>query len=101
MKALAFVIALLCAPARADEMVLRQGENRIHLADSPCVHAGTLGQLQPELRPKFRKAWAVINGKYWYACWLVEPERKTVYILFEDGDESRLDQSQFKRSPGV
>jgi len=82
-------------------MVLCSNGVEIHLADSPCVHAGTLGLMKPEWRPKFRKAWAMLNGKHFYACWLPEPESRKVILLFEDGDIVQVDASQFKYSPGV
>lgn len=104
MKGLSFLllfIALCCTPASADEMVLREGKNEIHLADLPCLHGETMGRIKPELRAQFRKAWAMLDGRYWYACWIPDPDSKAVFLLFEDGDIARLDVARFKYSAGV
>jgi hypothetical protein len=101
MRALLLVLALFCAPALADEMVLRAGANEIHLAESPCDHAATVALLKPEWLPMFRNAWAVLNGKHWHACWLPDQEARAVVLLFEDGDVVRIDARQFKYSAGV
>jgi hypothetical protein len=86
MKLLILAAALAAGPALADsDWVFKQGGDTVRLSDSPCVHGGTLAQLAPQWRPKFRKAAAVVGGKQFYACWIAD--QNGVYVLFEDGEE--------------
>lgn len=101
MKAQLFALALVCMPALAGEMVTKSGANEVHLVDSPCVHAGTMGLIKAEYRKDFRKAWASIGGKYFYACWMVSSDAKEVFVLYEDGDYNQFPVSAFKYQEGV
>ena len=101
MKALLLVAAVMAAgPAIAgSDMVFKAGNDMLRLSDSPCVHAGTLAQIVPEWREKFKKAQAVVGGKQFYACWIADKDG--VFVLFEDGDTSRLPTTVFKPDEGV
>ena len=97
---LAIALLLSWGGAWATDMVIRQGGSYVRLSDSPCVHAGTLGILSPEWRDKFKKAVASINGKTWFACWILEDDGQ-VYVLYEDGDENRFPMVAFKPDEGL
>lgn len=79
---------------------MRNGDNEMHLYDGPCVHAGTLGHLQPQWRDKFKKAMATIGGKIWYACW-IEMNAESVFVIFEDGDQFIGELDKFSSNPGI
>ena len=100
MRKLIAAILLAASPAFAADvdMVAKNGADVVRLSDSPCVHAGTLGQLQPHWRAKFKKARAQIGGKDFFACWIAD--ENGVYILFEDGDEARVPMAMFKPDAG-
>jgi hypothetical protein len=95
------LLALACFDAQAYEMLLRDGRNVVRLYEGPCVHAGTLGMLKPEMRDRFRKATAIFNGKPFYACWTYEEDGPKVFLLYEDGDQQRYEPSRFKPDHGV
>jgi hypothetical protein len=97
---IAIALLLSWGGAYATDMVMRQGENYVRLSDSPCVHGGTLAILSAEWRDKFKKAVASINGKAWFACWILEDDGQ-VYVLYEDGDENRFPVAAFKPDGGI
>lgn len=97
---IAIALLLSWGMTYAADMVVRQGNNYVRISDSPCVHGGTLAILMPEWRDKFKKAVAVINGKTWFACWILEDDGQG-YVLYEDGDENRLPMAAFKPDGGI
>jgi hypothetical protein len=104
-KSLIVVAALagLALPiARADEMVASNvSGDEVHLVDRPCDNAATLARIKEELRPQYRSAWAKVNHKFFYACWIAEPEKQQVFVVFDDGDQQHISTGVFKYSPGV
>lgn len=95
------IAALLAAgPALSAEMVAKNGEDSITLQDRPCVHAGTLAQLKPEYRERFRMGRAKLQGQDWFLCWIVTPQ-SSIAIVFEDGDTLDLPMAVFKLDPGA
>lgn len=100
LKILILALLLVFAADRADaaEMVMRSGSNELRLYDSPCVHAGTLAQLNPQWRDKFKKASAKVNGQDFYACWILDEPSGAVFVIFEDGDQGMWPAQAFKPS---
>lgn len=83
-------ILLLCAamaaaaPAIADNLVARNGEDMVRLVDAPCANETVLSQLPPQHREHFKAAVATVSGKTFTACWRVMGGR--AHLLYEDGD---------------
>lgn len=97
---IAAFLAFFALSASAAEMVAKNGDEVIRLQDRPCVHAGTLAQIKPEFRERFRMARATLQGRQWFACFIVTP-KGDVHLVFEDGDELELPTRAFKADPGV
>lgn len=86
MKEVAFLCAALAvAPVMAGELVSHEGDATIRLADKECTSQPVLDQLKPELRPQFRAASAVLQGRAFDACWHITP--RGAHLIYEDGDE--------------
>ncbi len=91
---------LLCAaafaagPALAQDLVARQGNDTVRLADGPCTSEQVLARLQPELRSEFRAALAVVEGRTFEACW--HPAGDAAHLLYEDGDQGIVPLSDLK-----
>jgi hypothetical protein len=100
MRTLALSLLLLAGPALAGQRSLSGSGNTLRLYDSPCVHAGTLGQIKPEWRDKFQKADLFVGKQRMYACWFLD-EDGDVYVLVEDGSDSYFPWRLFKEDFGV
>jgi hypothetical protein len=86
--------ALAAAPAMAQDLVARQGNNIVRLTDGPCTSEPVLARLQPEFRSGFKAALAVVEGRTFEACW-----RRTgnvAHLLYEDGDQGIVPLSDLK-----
>ncbi|HMA08342.1 MAG TPA: hypothetical protein VKP68_10785 [Ramlibacter sp.] len=77
--------ALAAAPAVAQDLVVRQGNDTIRLADAPCTSEQVLARLQPAIQAEFKAALAVVEGRTFEACW--RPAGEVVHLLYEDGDQ--------------
>ncbi len=86
--------ALLSAPALADELVASSGNDSVRLSNSPCTNEQVLSQLQPQMRATLRDATAVVQGKTFKACWVVEGH--AAHLLYEDGDQGLIPLRDFK-----
>lgn len=93
----AFVAALLCLPAFAGELMMRNKENgaELRLYESQCSHAQTMALLNEEWRPKFKNARIRDpQGNILYACRLLVDE-ETVVLFVQDGSFTSLKLSDF------
>lgn len=101
MKRIAVALAFLMfwGGASAD-LVARNSGNELRLQHTACVHAGILGQLREEWRPKFKKAVATVAGKMHYACW-IDTMDGAYFVVWEDGSAAGYPIAGFLDEPGV
>lgn len=96
---LVFLAAMLLSGlAFADDMLASNGGDSVRLTDKPCPEP-VLSTIPPELQGKVRAASAVINGRFFAACWIVSGGY--VVLQYEDSDTGVIPMSEFRRSPGV
>lgn len=94
MRALIIAALLAAGPAVADQ-VARNGDAELRLQGSVCSHAGTLAQLKPEWRDKFRNARFIKGGTILaYACWIEDEDGYVV--IYEDGSDMTYPTQLFK-----
>ena len=86
--------ALVAAPAFADELVASKGSDQVRLSSSPCSNEQILSKLKPQLHPALRDASAVVEGKTFKACWIVDGH--AAHLIYEDGDQGLIPLSDFK-----
>ena len=86
--------ALAAAPAMAQDLVARQGNDIVRLADGPCTSEQVLARLQPELQSRFKAARAVVEGRTFEACW--RRSGNAALLLYEDGDQGIVPLSDLK-----
>ena len=67
--ALLCAAALAAAPAMSQDLVARQGNDTVRLADGPCTSQQVLARLRPEFHSEFKAAMAVVEGRSFEACW--------------------------------
>jgi hypothetical protein len=102
MKSILLALALAAGSAHATyDMLLTSGKNTLRLYEGACVHAGTLALIKPEMRPQFRKAMGIFNGKIFFGCWTYEEDGPKVLVIYEDGDQQRYDPDRFKPDAGI
>jgi hypothetical protein len=98
MKAFALCAALAAAivsvPASADELVARQGDDSVRLADAPCRSELVLARLQPQSQEEYRSATAVFQGQNFVACWRVMGN--VAHLVYEDGDQGIIPMAELK-----
>lgn len=92
--------ALLCAaPAFAQQMVFKHGDNAVRIMDKPCVVASVLMHIPEPSRQAYRKADTKIDGQRYFACWRLVGDK--VHIVYEDSDQGLIPVSDFKEEQGV
>ena len=93
-------VLLLCAafaaaaPAMSQDLIARQGEDTIRLANAPCADKGVLGKVPAQLQPQLMQATAVVQGQTFSACWRKAGEM--IHLIYEDGDQGLLPLSDLK-----
>jgi hypothetical protein len=98
MRYLAFTLALLCLPVRAD-YIANNGRDSVRITDAPCP-AEVLKLLPEGARGYYRAAFAQVDGTSYAACWTLATQQR-VHLKYPDGDEGLIPVSEFKDSPGV
>lgn len=96
MKALILCAALAAAPAFADDLIARQGEDSVRLGDAPCTSEQVLVRLQPQTHEDFRAATAVFQGRSFVACW--RPVGSMAVLIYEDGDQGIIPLADLRRA---
>ena len=86
--------ALATAPAMAQDLVARQGNDTVRLADGPCTSEPVLARLRPEIQAQFKAALAVVEGRTFEACW--RPAGNVAHLLYEDGDQGLVPLADLK-----
>ena len=97
MKAVVFCAALAtlsAAPAFAQELVARQGDDSVRLTDTACQSALVLGRLDPTAAGDYRAASAVFQGQRFQACWRMVGN--AAHLVYEDGDQGIIPAAELK-----
>lgn len=95
MRLLVLCAALAAAaPALADELVARNGEDMVRLADAPCASEAVLSRLPPQHHQHFKAATAVVEGRTFAACWRAMGGR--AHLFYEDGDMGIIPMSDLR-----
>jgi hypothetical protein len=95
MKAFVLCAALAAAPVFAEQLVARQGDDSVRLADSPCKSEQVLGRLEPKTHEEYKAATAVFQGQNFVACWRVMGG--VAHLVYEDGDQGIIPMAELKR----
>jgi hypothetical protein len=95
MKAIVLCAALAAAPVFAEQLVARQGDDSVRLADSPCQSEQVLGRLEPKTHEEYKAATAVFQGQNFVACWRVMGG--VAHLVYEDGDQGIIPMAELKR----
>jgi hypothetical protein len=94
MKLFILCAALAAGSAFADELVARQGNDTVRLAETPCTSTEVLGQLPPQSRSEFMAASAQVEGKTFTACW--RKAGQSAHLVYEDGDQGLIPLADLK-----
>jgi hypothetical protein len=98
MKAVVFCAAALAtfavAPAFAQDLVARQGDDSVRLSDASCKSELILSRLEPGQAKEFRAASAVFQGQRFQACWRMMGN--AAYLVYEDGDQGIIPAHELK-----
>ena len=97
MKAVVFCAALAtfaAAPAFAQELVARQGDDSVRLSDAACKSELVLGRLEPAAAGQYRAASAVFQGQRFQACWRMVGN--AAHLVYEDGDQGIIPAGELK-----
>ena len=97
MKAFVICAALATsavAPAFAQELVARQGDDSVRLSDAACKSELVLGRIEPSTAKQYRAASAVFQGQRFQACWRMMGN--AAYLVYEDGDQGIIPANELK-----
>lgn len=97
MKAVLFCAALAtfaAAPAFAQELVARQGDDSVRLSDAQCRSELVLGRIEPGSARQYRAASAVFQGQRFVACWRMVGN--AAHLVYEDGDQGIIPANELK-----
>ena len=94
MKLFILCAALAASSAFADDLVARQGNDSVRLAETPCTSNEVLGHLPPQVRTEFKSASAQVEGKTFTACW--RKAGGSAHLVYEDGDQGLIPLSDLK-----
>ena len=94
MKHLLLCAALVAVPALADDLVARQGDDSVRLAETPCTSEQILAQLPAGMHGEFKAASAVVEGKTFAACW--HAAGNAAFLVYEDGDQGVIPMDELK-----
>jgi opacity protein-like surface antigen len=95
----AFVICaalatLAAAPAFAEDLVARQGDDSVRLSDAACKSELVLSRIEPGMATEFRAASAMFQGQRFQACWRMMGN--AAYLMYEDGDQGVIPANELK-----
>ena len=96
MKAALFcaALAIAAAPAFAQELVARQGDDSVRLTDAACQSDLVLSRIEPGQVEEYRAASAMFQGQRFQACWRMMGN--AAYLVYEDGDQGIIPASELK-----
>ena len=82
------------APAFAEDLVARQGNDTVRLAAAPCESKQVLGRLEPKEHREYKAASAVFQGQNFVACW--RDMGNVAFLVYEDGDQGIIPMAELK-----
>ncbi|MEJ5990931.1 hypothetical protein WG902_13100 [Ramlibacter sp. PS3R-8] len=82
------------APAFAQELVARQGDDSVRLSDSACKSELVLARLEPAVARQYRSASATFQGQRFQACWRLVGN--AAHLVYEDGDQGIIPTTELK-----
>jgi hypothetical protein len=91
---IACAAALAATSVFADELVARNGDDSVRLADAPCTSKLVLSRLEGQTQDDFKQATAVVGGQSFQACWHVVGS--SAHLMYEDGDQGLIPLSDLK-----
>ncbi|MES2632110.1 MAG: hypothetical protein V4669_04015 [Pseudomonadota bacterium] len=95
MKSLIICAALaVAAPVMAQNLVARQGDDSIRLADAPCASEVVLEKIPEQFHSQLRQATATVDGHTFSACW--RKAGAAAHLIYEDGDQGIVPLSDMK-----
>lgn len=95
MKAvIAVCAALALAPAFAENLVARQGDDSVRLADTPCQAREVLVRIEPDAHKEYKSATAQLQGQRFVACW--REMGNVAHLVYEDGDQGIIPMIELK-----
>ncbi len=92
MKTLSLVlsVAIFASSAQAGGLMRDERGNHVRTYDTPCTtKAGVFAELPDVLRPKFKAAEVLWDGKKYDACW-TDLDPANVYVIDEAGDAGAI-----------
>lgn len=98
MRALVLILLLTTSFAVAGERVARQGDDEVHVFDSPCVSIETLNRMQESDRAGWNKVQGRFGGQRYFGCWRPLGDA-SIGILWEDGDQGVIPLQELKPVP--
>lgn len=90
----AAIAAASAAPAFAQDLIARQGDDSVRLSDASCKSELVLSRLEPAIAGEFRAASAVFQGQRFQACWRMMGG--AAYLVYEDGDQGVIPAAELK-----
>jgi hypothetical protein len=90
----AAIAAASAAPAFAQDLIARQGDDSVRLSDDSCKSELVLKRLEPAVAGEFRAASAVFQGQRFQACWRMMGG--AAYLVYEDGDQGVIPAAELK-----
>ena len=97
MKAVVFCAALAtlaAAPAFAQDLIARQGNDSVRLSEDACKSDLIISRLEPGDIKEYRAASAVFQGQRFNACWRMMGN--AAYLIYEDGDQGIIPAQELK-----
>lgn len=89
MRTIALLCGMLAATAAlGNDLVVYEGADMIRLTPQVCTNEAVLSRIDPEIRPLFWSASAVLQGQRYTACWSMTPT--DAYLMYEDGDQGLI-----------
>ena len=86
--------AATAAPAFAQELVARQGDDSVRLSDSDCTSQMVLSRIEPGTADQYHAASAVFQGQRFQACWRMVGN--AAYLVYVDGDQGLIPAQDLK-----
>lgn len=90
----AALATLAAAPAFAQDLIARQGNDSVRLSEASCQSELVLSRLEPAVAGEFRSASAVFQGQRFQACWRMMGN--AAYLVYEDGDQGVIPVHELK-----
>ena len=92
--AIALCAALTLAPAFAEDLVAREGDDSVRLASAPCESQTVLKQVDANAQSEYKAASATVQGQKYVACW--RAMGNVAHLIYEDGDQGIIPLGELK-----